>query len=110
MSLLTIPTYSSNIIPDTITDGDTNVSNLTYTTYINKVGGADINASLDSGYQKGQLKYLFCTVNTANTTIITPNILYDGTTLTFNAPGDSALLLWLGDAWKIMEENGVVIA
>lgn len=108
MSSLTTLTYSSNITPDTITSTDTIFSNLTYTTYLDSSGDI-INASLDSGYRKGQLKYIYMTV-AGNNAVITPNILYDGTTITFNAVGEYVLLLWLGDAWKIMEQNGVTIA
>lgn len=69
--------------------------------------GADAGTLADG--EEGQHKYIVMVVDGGNGTL-TPSDLTGGTTITFDAVGDSVHLLFTGGSWTIMGQNGVLIA
>ena len=60
----------------------------------------------------GQLKILYTKVETSSgqTTVFTPAAFAQGTTITFDAVGDSAILYYNGSTWVLLGSYGVAIA
>ena len=60
----------------------------------------------------GQIKILYTKVETSSgqTTVVTPAAFAQGTTITFDAVGDSAILYYNGSTWVLLGSYGVAIA
>lgn len=60
----------------------------------------------------GQLKAIVYVAETAgaDTAVLTPTNFGNGTTITFNAVGESVLLQFLGTDWWIVSNNGATVA
>jgi hypothetical protein len=60
----------------------------------------------------GQIKILYSKVITSGsqTTVVTPAAFANGSTLTFNAVGDAAILYYNGSTWVCIAQQSVAIA
>ena len=60
----------------------------------------------------GQIKILYTKVETSGgqTTVVTPAAFANGTTLTFDAVGDAAVLYYNGSTWVLVGSTGTAIA
>ena len=60
----------------------------------------------------GQIKILYTKVESTNgqTTVVTPAAFANGSTLTFDAVGDAAILYYNGSTWVCLAQVGVAIA
>ena len=60
----------------------------------------------------GQIKILYTKVETSSgqTTVVTPAAFANGTTITFDAVGDSAILYYNGSTWVCLAQQGCAIA
>ncbi len=60
----------------------------------------------------GQIKILYTKVESSSgqTTVVTPAAFANGTTITFDAVGDAAILYYNGSTWVCLAEVGVAIA
>ena len=60
----------------------------------------------------GQIKILYTKVETSSgqTTVVTPAAFANGSTITFDAVGDSAVLYYNGSTWVLLGSDGVAIA
>lgn len=63
---------------------------------------ADIAATLADGEYNGQIKVIKCEAHTTNNLVVTPANLAEGSTLTFDAAGEVAVLIWVGTTWRIV--------
>lgn len=70
---------------------------------------ASLAATLADATKEGQIKVLVQTNATANT-VVTPTTPSGFATLTFNAAGDTATLIWTNSKWNILSVNSVAIA
>lgn len=59
-------------------------------------------ATLADGTKLGQLKKIGITVSGGGS-VLTPDNLEDGTTITFSDEGEVAVLMWIGTGWKVIE-------
>jgi hypothetical protein len=57
----------------------------------------------------GQIKYIVMVAHGGNGTL-TPSNLFNGTTITFDAVGDSVVLQFIGTEWHIIANNGATLA
>jgi hypothetical protein len=60
----------------------------------------------------GQIKILYTKVESSSgqTSVVTPAAFANGTTLTFDAVGDSAILYYNGSTWVCLAQQGCAIA
>ena len=60
----------------------------------------------------GQIKILYTKVEASSgqTTVVTPAAFANGTTVTFDAVGDAAVLYYNGSTWVLVGSTGVAIA
>ena len=60
----------------------------------------------------GQIKILYTKVETSSgqTTVVTPAAFANGTTITFDAVGDAAILYYNGSTWVCLAQQGCAIA
>ena len=60
----------------------------------------------------GQIKILYTKVESSSgqTTVVTPAAFANGTTITFDAVGDAAILYYNGSTWVCLAQQGVAIA
>jgi hypothetical protein len=88
--------------------GAVNVTTLTTTFTSTGAGNA---LTLANGVA-GQLKAVVYVAEAAggDTGVLTPANLGNGTTITFNAVGESVLLQFLGTDWWIVSNNGAIVA
>lgn len=88
--------------------GAVNVS--TVTTAFTSTGTGDALTLADG--TAGQLKAIVYVAETAgaDTGVLTPANFGNGTTITFNAVGESVLLQFLGTDWWIVSNNGATVA
>ena len=88
--------------------GAVNVTTLTTTFTSTGAGNA---LTLVDGVA-GQLKAIVYVAEAAggDTGVLTPTNLGNGTTITFNAIGESVLLQFLGTDWWIVSNNGAIVA
>lgn len=88
--------------------GAVNVTTLT--TAFTSTGTADALTLADG--VAGQLKAIVYVAETAgaDTGVLTPANFGNGTTITFNAVGESVLLQFLGTDWWILSNNGATVA
>jgi len=68
----------------------------------------DITATLADGVGAGQIKAIKLETKDTNDLIVTPINFADGTTITFDATGEVALLMWDGSAWRVIYTNATV--
>ena len=70
------------------------------------------NAVTLAGGTSGQVKILYTKVETSSgqTTVVTPAAFANGTTITFDAVGDSAILYYNGSTWVCLAQQGCAIA
>lgn len=75
-----------------------------FTALANSTGG-DFVPTLADGTFVGQLREFEMTVRTSNDHVLTPATAFadSGTTITFSAVGQSALLMWNGAAWQVIK-------
>lgn len=69
---------------------------------------AAIAATLADGVKAGQLKIIKLTLKTTNNAVVTPANFGDGTTLTFDATGEIAVLVWDGADWRVVYTTATV--
>jgi hypothetical protein len=81
------------------------VTNL-YTGYTTNAT-ADITASLADGVA-GQMKIIKLVTKNTNDVVLTPANLADGTTITFDATGEVAVLVFDGTNWQVVYTNATV--
>ena len=88
--------------------GAVNITTLTTTFTSTGAGNA---LTLANGVA-GQLKAIVYVAEAAggDTGVLTPANLGNGTTITFNAVGESVLLQFLGTDWWIVSNNGAIVA
>lgn len=70
---------------------------------------ADIDATLADG-EDGQLKIIKLVTKDTNDMVLTPANLGDGTTITFDATGEVAVLVFDGTNWQVVYTNATVDA
>ena len=60
----------------------------------------------------GQIKILYTKVESSSgqTTVVTPAAFANGTTITFDAVGDAAILYYNGSTWVCLAQQGCAIA
>ena len=103
-----IPTYvaldgTSQVITNT-TDA-VNVS--TSITHLNTTGGAHAGGLADG--TNGQIK-IITMIADGGDSVITPTNLANGSTITFNDVGDTAMLIFTNTNWVVVSNNGCSIA
>lgn len=92
----TAATHGATVVPlTTVYDG--------YTTDATSA----IAATLADGTH-GQLKVIKLTLKDTNNMVVTPANLAGGTTLTFDATGEYALLMFVGTAWVVIATNATL--
>lgn len=69
---------------------------------------AAIAATLADGLFPGQLKIIKLTTKNTNNLVVTPANFGDGTTLTFDATGEIAVLVWDGADWRVVYTTATV--
>lgn len=69
---------------------------------------AAIAATLADGLFPGQLKIIKLTTKDTNNLVVTPANFGDGTTLTFDATGEVAVLVWDGADWRVVYTTATV--
>lgn len=90
-------TDGATVVPvDTLLD--TYVSNST----------AAIAASLADGSAAGQMKIVILTTHDTNDMVLTPANLANGSTITFDASGEYAMLVFDGTNWHVVSTNATV--
>lgn len=98
---------SINSTSESLDNTDTVASLEVNTTYVDSSGGVT-NLSLAAGHN-GQIKR-FALLTAGFNLIITPVALSGGTTITLNAVGESATLIYGNGAWQYLGGNGAAIA
>ena len=71
--------------------------------------GADA-FTLADGEVQGQIKIITALDQAAGDATLTPANMTGGTTITFGDNGDSVILLFLGTTWRVIGNNGAVLA
>ena len=68
--------------------------------------------TLAAGTVSGQIKILYTKVESSSgqTTVVTPAAFANGTTITFDAVGDAAILYYNGSTWVCLANVGCAIA
>ena len=79
------------------------------TSFITEVTTTGADALTLADGAEGQLKAITMIVDGGNGTL-TPSNLSGGTTITFDAVGDSCLLLFTNGSWCILGGNGIAVA
>lgn len=69
---------------------------------------AAIAATLADGRFPGQMKIIKLTTKNTNNLVVTPANFGDGTTLTFDATGEIAILVWDGADWRVVYTTATV--
>lgn len=69
---------------------------------------AAIAATLADGLAPGQLKIIKLTTKDTNNLVVTPANFGDGSTLTFDATGEIAILVWDGADWRVVYSTATV--
>jgi hypothetical protein len=77
-----------------------------FSSYITNATAA-IAATLADGVV-GQIKVIKLKTKDTNNMVLTPANLGDGTTITFDATGEVAVLMFLGTAWEVIYTNATV--
>ena len=80
--------------------------NETYSGYTTNATGA-LNASLADGIE-GQIKIIKLELHTTSNLVVTPAHFADGTTITFDATGEVAILLFDGTNWQEIYTDATV--
>ena len=105
-----IPTYIA--LDDTVHLFDTVAEAIDVTksiTHINTTAGA--HAGTMANGTNGQIKILTMIVKGgSNNSVVTPANLTGGTTITFDAVGDTATCLFTNNSWVVLALNGAVVA
>jgi hypothetical protein len=105
-----IPTYIA--LDDTVHLCDTVAEAIDVTksiTHINTTAGA--HAGTMANGTNGQIKILTMIVRGGtNNSVVTPANLTGGTTITFDAVGDTATCLFTNNSWVVLALNGAVVA
>lgn len=70
-------------------------------------GDGDIAASLADGFN-GQIKIIKLETKATNDVVITPDNFADGATITLDATGEIAVLMFVGDSWQEIYTTGTV--
>jgi len=68
---------------------------------------ADITASLADGVD-GQMKIVKLTTFATNDLVLTPANYTNGTTITFDATNEVAILVFVGDGWQTVYTNATI--
>jgi len=95
--------FYTSFIPSELPQGLSGNGAMSVTAYLTnwQTAGADT-ATLADGTKIGQLKKIIDTGGGGGA-VLTPDSLEDGTTITFNAAGEIAVLMWIGTGWKVIE-------
>ena len=106
-----IPTYIA--LDDTVQVVDTTVEAVNVTASISHIdtvtAGAHAGTMADG--TNGQIKILTMIVKGgSNNSVVTPTNLTGGTTITFDAVGDTATCLFTNNSWVVLALNGAVVA
>lgn len=81
----------------------------TSVTHINTTAGAHAGAMADG--VNGQIKVITMIVKGgSNNSVVTPTNLTGGTTITFDAVGDTATCIFTNSSWVVIALNGAVVA
>lgn len=75
---------------------------------ISNTDGANTGTLADG--EQGQLKTIVAPVVTAGSFVLTPTNFNNGTTITFDAAGESATLIWAAGSWHVLALNGATVA
>lgn len=78
-----------------------------FTGLITNATGA-IAASLADGLAAGQMKIVKLETKDTNNAVLTPANLKGGSTLTFDATGEIAIMVWDGDEWTVVYTNATL--
>ena len=66
--------------------------------------------TLADGEVQGQIKIITMLDQAAGDGTLTPANMTGGTTITFGDNGDSVILMFLGTTWRVIGNNGAVLA
>ena len=82
------------------------------TAFTTNTDNSNANAVTLANGTTGQLKILYTKVESSSgqTSVVTPAAFANGTTLTFDAVGDSAILYYNGSTWVCLAQQGCAIA
>ena len=84
---------------------------LPITAFVTDTDSSGNNAITLANTTAGMLKFLYLkTLTGSQTSVVTPANFANGTTITFNAVGDSAILYFNGSNWIYLAGNSSVIA
>ena len=105
-----MPNYIFPLIPDAAKEavaGGASAKALSIETYLSEITttGAQTFTLADAS-KVGHLKKVLCESRTTGDGTLTPTTFADGTSLTFAAAGEFAVLMWTGDAgWRLIESG-----
>ena len=83
------------------------------TAFTTNTDNSNANAvTLAAGTVSGQIKILYTKVESSSgqTSVVTPAAFANGTTITFDAVGDAAILYYNGSTWVCLAQQGCAIA
>ena len=98
-----IPTFIGMNSVETLTAGSSQTMSVSTAVTLLSAGGA-LTATLGSGVT-GQIKVIACIVATANPVITVTTTLGSMSTITFDAVGETATLMWTGAAWTALSTS-----
>ena len=95
-----VPTFIGMNSVETLTAGASQTMSVSTAVTLLSAGGA-LSATLGSGVT-GQIKVIACIVATANPVVTVTTTLGSMSTITFDAVGETATLMWTGAAWTLL--------
>jgi len=98
-----IPTFIGMNSVETLTAGSSQTMSVSTAVTLLSAGGA-LTATLGSGVT-GQIKVIACIVATANPVVTVTTTLGSLSTITFDAVGETATLMWTGAAWTALSTS-----
>lgn len=69
---------------------------------------AQLDAELPDGIGAGQMKIIILNTFDTNNLVVTPTNMANGTTITFDASGEYAMLVFDGTSWNVVSTNATV--
>ena len=98
-----VPTFIGMNSVETLTAGASQTMSVSTAVTLLSAGGA-LSATLGSGVT-GQIKVIACIVATANPVVTVTTTLGSMSTITFDAVGETATLMWTGAAWTALSTS-----
>ena len=99
-----VPTFIGMNSVETLTAGASQTMSVSTAVTLLNASSAVIGATLGTGVT-GQIKVIACIVATANPVVTVTTTLGSLSTITFDAVGETATLMWTGAAWTALSTS-----